>query len=276
MPAGRGGRTERAHRALRAWYEVRGSPIWILTTPGSNLTAGVPEYPDKLDRTRFRQNPADWQQPGTRWLLTTPDANLTTAEGYQPDKLYGKRFRENYADWNQPGALQNLLFTVVVGPDANLTTNPGYQPERFFPKRYRQPQSDWFQQGALANVLYPGPFNQKQWLNPALPVPKSVNRSWLESGVIYIGQDRLYAGPGQVPAYDWQNPRPRQRAIDLRTWAQMGYLTALNPPAIEGVANQYYAYLYMDASYSVSLAMDAAFRVNASRDVDFFAHLDMT
>lgn len=47
-----------------------------------------------------------------------------------------------------------------------------------------------------------------------------------------LGQDKIYGAPGQVPDYDWPNPRGPRRSVDLLTWVQSGL--ALNAPIMPG------------------------------------------
>lgn len=61
------------------------------------------------------------------------------------------------------------------------------------------------------------PFSQTNWPNPTTKPLQITNRGFLgPNRMIYRGQDRFYAGPGQVPTARWDNPRLPTRRQDFQ------------------------------------------------------------
>jgi hypothetical protein len=109
----------------------------------------------------------------------------------------------------------------LIGQD-RLYAGPGQVPPyaNENPVRRRGPEPlSWWQNLLLSTLgIVTAPFAQFDW--PVLR--RLVRRQQHEapSPTQLIGQDRIYAGPGQVPAYDTNQPVASRRSIELRTWLQ--------------------------------------------------------
>lgn len=111
------------------------------------------------------------------------------------------------------GAAFVLLLTVAG-------VKPGLQTEWPNPRGPQIPVSNtgFVQPTNLALLTAPvaAPFSGRA--DPVPPAPGRAHVGFTQAAQTQlIGQDKLFAGPGQVPAFDWQVPRGYQHPVSLRT-----------------------------------------------------------
>jgi hypothetical protein len=180
-----------------------------------------------LAETTLRPRPFnqyDWPTPSTP--LRARDLRTWITQGQRlligQDKLPIRQM-----DWpvtprapEQRSWTQNLLQGTLNAPFA----------QRDWPNPISVTWYRTLEQNLLESTLAPtaaNPFRQSDWPLPIAAQGAVDLRTWLATTVRYLGQDTIYAGPGQVPVYQWPNPQP----VDWRRdWSLNLQLTTLARP----------------------------------------------
>jgi hypothetical protein len=184
----------------------------------------------------FSQN--DWPNPVLRPVQRPDYSNTTDLTLLGKDTFFGApgqppapREWPNPRGPARPSAVfdpPNLTNTLQAAPATTFA--PFRQP--FFTRIVARPGPPLSDPPNLLTttlrVTAAAPFFQTDWPNPSLRI---VQRQDFQNAIelALLGQDRVYGAPGQVPRYDWPNPRAAARTVDLLTWIG---LPQIAPPVI--------------------------------------------
>lgn len=163
----------------------------------------------------------DWKNPNLRqtrfdFIGAVPTPLIVQGTSFLPrEATIGKGSLRKV---QQPDIFANRMPLTVVGADQNsyifreaLVTKI----ERV--KVIEQPVAfSRLDVGFIPNLTKP--FNQAEWYIPTLKRGSVTNLTKLNSGVPDL--DQIYGAAGQVPSYDWPNPKGYVYPVGLRTWTQ--------------------------------------------------------
>jgi len=141
-------------------------------------------------------------------------------------------------DWLNPGAyvypsalrtFTNSVQTQLIGQDKffGLAGHPNFDwpvPKGYVPSILRQWDNNLLQTTLAAFA----PFGLSDWPVPRGSIPSIGLRTWTDPLKLNLqGQDSFFGDAGQVPTYDWQNPRGRDHPSSLRHWDAGNLLNTL-------------------------------------------------
>ena len=162
----------------------------------------------------------------TQSVLTSPGP----PDGKQSYPALNDRWAVGGLQWRHV-SLRSQGVAGVIGSDPNTLVVAGVAPTgapalpAYIPRQKKVQMGSWQDEATFLNLLTAvagAPFVPVDWTNPVRALQRFLNRTHLNIGTGYIGQDVIYGAPGEAPTYDYPNPIPKPPHRSNRTHLNTG------------------------------------------------------
>jgi len=184
------------------WFQTYDLPIFEQLPAGAQLSGNAP---------RGYARASSLYEPGENFAIELSQVQGPLSQQVTELPPRGAQRSRDYSFTDQ------AIVPQLIGQDA---VNPGKSTDATaLPPRGPQRSKDytWLQSMPLHvfQELPPGDSTLVTESPPKGPL-RLKDYTFLNVNVGYIGQDTMYGAPGEVPTYDWPNPIPYRRPINVR------------------------------------------------------------